>query len=199
MAGGGTQFANQGGKAGGCFIPDGATAVEASVTAVSPSTNGFFRAWPAGQGTPNATFLNYSKGKNITNTGAIALAPTGLLDLAVQNYAATTHYVIDVQGYFVAPAAVPAGATGSVYVPISPCRVVDTRGKVGAVHQQPEAGLPGRWDRDRLRRPGRQGRWLRHPRRRLGRRGLGHRGGPQGQAATSGPGPPARPPRTPRS
>ncbi|MCU1496076.1 MAG: hypothetical protein JWM47_29 [Acidimicrobiales bacterium] len=131
VAGTGSQFALQGGTSGGCGIPGGAAGVEASVTAVSPGSNGFFRAWPNGIAEPNATFLNFTKGQGITNTGAITLAPAGQLDLAVKTSGAA-HYVIDIQGYFVAPDAVPAGASGAVYVPVSPCRVVDTRKAVGA-------------------------------------------------------------------
>ena len=81
-------------------MPDGAAAVEASVTAVSPAATGFFRAWPAGQAAPNATFLNFTKAQNVTNTGAITLAAAGVTDLAVQNYSTGSHYVIDVQGYY---------------------------------------------------------------------------------------------------
>ncbi|MCB0972207.1 MAG: hypothetical protein KDA97_11935, partial [Acidimicrobiales bacterium] len=45
----------QGGKAGGCDIPGGIAAVEASVTAVDPLDSGFFRAWPSNESMPNAT------------------------------------------------------------------------------------------------------------------------------------------------
>ncbi|MCA9135028.1 MAG: S8 family serine peptidase, partial [Planctomycetales bacterium] len=44
VRGTGNAFAAQGGKANGCAIPNGATAVEASVTAVDPADSGFFRA-----------------------------------------------------------------------------------------------------------------------------------------------------------
>ncbi len=100
IAGSGSEFAAQGGKSGGCGIPDGALAVEMSVTAVSPTRDGFFRAWPAGVTPPQATFLNYTGGQRTTNTGSVALAPTGLKDLTVGNYYGTVHYVIDVQGYY---------------------------------------------------------------------------------------------------
>ncbi|MCB0971199.1 MAG: tandem-95 repeat protein, partial [Acidimicrobiales bacterium] len=46
VSGSGGAFAGQGGQANGCGIPEGALAVEASVTAVSPADSGFFRAWP---------------------------------------------------------------------------------------------------------------------------------------------------------
>ncbi|CAN5660718.1 hypothetical protein BH10ACT1_BH10ACT1_25650 [soil metagenome] len=126
VGGTGSQFAAQGGKAGGCAIPEGATAVEASVTAVGPTATGFFRAWPTGVSAPNATFLNYSQGRSSTNTGSIALQVAGTenKDLTVENFSATADYVIDVQGYFIDSDVDP---TGSLYRPISPCRVADTR------------------------------------------------------------------------
>ncbi|MEO6987828.1 MAG: hypothetical protein ABI239_04195, partial [Aquihabitans sp.] len=133
VAGSGSEFSAQGGRANGCGIPDGAAAVEASVTAVSPAGNGFFRAWPNGEIPPGATFLNFSKAIATTNTGALKLAPTGALDLSVQNYGGPSHYVIDVQGYYVPEAAVPVGAHGAFYVPTTPCRVLDTRTGGGGI------------------------------------------------------------------
>ena len=133
IAGSGPEFVAQGGKANGCGIPDGAAAVEASVTAVSPEGTGYFRAWPNGEGLPSATFLNFTKHQGTTNTGALKLAPTGALDLSVRNFGGSSDYVIDVQGYYVPEAAVPAGSNGAYYVPVSPCRVLDTRSGGGGL------------------------------------------------------------------
>ncbi|MCA9134980.1 MAG: cadherin-like domain-containing protein, partial [Planctomycetales bacterium] len=74
VSGSGNAFAQQGGQADGCGIPEGALAVEASVTAVSPADSGFFRAWPSGTSMPNATFMNFDRGMDITNTGSITIA-----------------------------------------------------------------------------------------------------------------------------
>ena len=104
IAGSSGEFSRQGGKANGCGTPDGIAAVEASVTAVTPTDDGFFRAWPTGSPPPNATFLNFTKGEGVTNTGSLTLAPTGIQDLTVKNYGGPSHYVIDIQGYFVNPA-----------------------------------------------------------------------------------------------
>ncbi|HEX2577995.1 MAG TPA: hypothetical protein VHK88_16730 [Aquihabitans sp.] len=111
---------------GTCGVPATATAVEASVSSVTPAGDGFARVWPAG-GTPsNGTVLNYSAGKGTTNTGAVAIGETG--GLTVKNFSGPSHYVIDVQGYFVPATELVGLETGSVYVPLSPCRVLDTRG-----------------------------------------------------------------------
>ncbi|QXC59560.1 fibronectin type III domain-containing protein [Aquihabitans sp. G128] len=129
VAGGGGNFAAQGGKAGGCDIPADAVAVEASVTAVDPASTGFFRAWPAGQAAPNATFVNFTKGKSTTNTGSLTLAANQIQGLTMRSFGAKAHYVIDVQGYF----SYPPVDNGTVFVPITPCRVVDTRFGGGAL------------------------------------------------------------------
>ena len=87
------------------------------------------RASRATGGAATGTFLNFTAGRSITNAGALSLANGGLQDLAVKNFGAATHYVLDVLGYY------EVGA-GTSYVPITPCRAVDTRfapgGQIGA-------------------------------------------------------------------
>lgn len=123
VGGTGAGFRAQGGRSGGCGVPDDAVAAELSISAVTPSGNGYLRAWPTGVTPPNATFVNYSARQGTTNTGAIPLG-SGTQDLTLGNYAARAHYVVDVQGYYAGPDTAP---DGSVYVPITPCRAVDTR------------------------------------------------------------------------
>ena len=127
VTGTGPQFASQGGKAEGCGITPGASALAATVTAVTPSgRDGYLRAWPAGGGAPNATFLNYVRGEGISNTGAVSLSSGSTSQLSLRNYSGTSHYVVDAQGYY------STAAGGARYVPITPCRVIDTRGRGGA-------------------------------------------------------------------
>ncbi|CAN5690767.1 hypothetical protein BH10ACT1_BH10ACT1_02350 [soil metagenome] len=92
-------YKNQGGSTSACGISTSSVAIEVTVTAVNPSANGYFRAWPTGSGMPNATFLNYTKGQSISNTGTIAVGPSGP-DLQVKNFGGTVDYVLDVQGYY---------------------------------------------------------------------------------------------------
>ncbi len=94
-----TGYGSQGGVLGNCGIGTDSIAVEATVTAVGPTANGYFRAWPAGDPAPNATFLNYTRGQSISNTGAISVGISNP-DLTVKNFSGTTHYVIDIQGYY---------------------------------------------------------------------------------------------------
>ncbi|MFM7062590.1 MAG: RCC1 domain-containing protein [Actinomycetes bacterium] len=113
-------FTAQNGNSSGCAIADAATAVEVTVTAVSPVGSGFTRAYPAGSDEPTASFLNYAGGQSTTNTGSLAIPAGAGLDLTIKNYLGSSHYVVDVVGYF-------QPATGEKYVPLAPCRAVDTR------------------------------------------------------------------------
>ena len=116
VRGGGGSFAAQGGKAGGCAIPDSATGIEATVTAVD-AASGFLRLWPAGQSQPNATFLNYDDAFNVSNTGALKVCDffcSGSADVTARAYGNATHLVIDVQGYYAAPLGVQVQFDGTL-------------------------------------------------------------------------------------
>ena len=129
----------QGGKDGGCGIPQGAVGIEASVSAVDPDGSGFFRAWPADESMPNATFMNFDRGMDITNTGSLTINPYDEQPLRLRNFGGRAHYVVDIQGYYTTGAGLGAEATTSatsdeaLYVAITPCRIVDTRQAGGAL------------------------------------------------------------------
>jgi len=114
-------FTSQGGSATGCGVPDGARSVELSITAVAPVGAGFIRVFAAASPVPNATFINYTNGRGITNTGTVPLNTSLLNDLGVANFGGATHLVVDVQGYFSAPGGADYQSSNV------PCRVVDTR------------------------------------------------------------------------
>jgi hypothetical protein len=119
----GTGLSAQGGASAGCAIPDGAVAVEVSVTTPAPPGTGFLRAWPSDVAPPNAAFVNFTFGRGTTNTGAVRLSgASGTADLSVAPFGSSAHVILDVQGYFVA-----SSPSGAVFVPVTPCRVVDTR------------------------------------------------------------------------
>lgn len=104
VAGSGATFAAQGGTAGGCGIPTGATAIEATFTAVE-AQSGFLRVWPANTSAPNATFMNYDDAFNVSNTGAVGInGCTGIClintDLRIRAFGNPTHVVVDVNGYY---------------------------------------------------------------------------------------------------
>lgn len=105
VAGSGASFAAQGGKANGCGIPTGATAIETTITAVD-AQSGFLRVWPANTSAPNATFMNYDDAFNVSNTGAVGIngCPVVCLintDLRIRAFGNPTHVVVDVNGYYI--------------------------------------------------------------------------------------------------
>jgi hypothetical protein len=113
-------FTVQGGNPGGCGIPAGATAIEATITAID-SGSGFLRAWPANIAQPNATFLNYDSAFNVSNTGAItlcggsnSLSCNANKDLSLQAYGSATHLVIDVGGFYIRQMAAKVSSTGTL-------------------------------------------------------------------------------------
>jgi hypothetical protein len=120
VRGGEATFTTQGGNPGGCGIPAGATAIEATITAID-SGSGFLRAWPANIAQPNATFLNYDSAFNISNTGTITLCGgsnelpcNANKDLSLQAYGSATHLVIDVSGFYIRKMSALIEADGSL-------------------------------------------------------------------------------------
>jgi hypothetical protein len=106
---GSTGFEGQGGKSGGCGIPQGAStplaaAVVINFVAVGPQGPGDMRAWPFGQTKPLAAVLNYANvpGLNIANGIVVPIAGTSDQpdDLSVSTDVSGTHLVADVTGYF---------------------------------------------------------------------------------------------------
>ncbi len=107
----------QGGKAGGCGIPESATAIQITVTSVSATGTGFIRTYPAGLSEPTASFMNYGNSFNTSGSGLVKLNaggdPSGKNDFRLRNYGSTTDIVVDVQGYVVPPTWVQVKGDGS--------------------------------------------------------------------------------------
>ena len=112
--GGTTGFAPQGGVSGGCGIPVGATAISATMTAVTPTGGGYLRTWPNGQAEPTATFLNYA-GKSIGSGGTMSINQSSAYALKIRNYSGSTHVVVDVTGYYAKPMAALIQSNGATY------------------------------------------------------------------------------------
>ncbi len=101
-------FEAQGGLAGGCGIPYGATAVAVNLVAVGPSGNGHFRAFPWNTTPPRASVINFTPASLAIANGYIQplcdpWRGSCDYDVTVTADAAGSHVVIDVTGYFSAP------------------------------------------------------------------------------------------------
>lgn len=115
-----TGFTAQGGKDNGCGIPEGASAVHANFISDQGSGRGFIRAWawesPA-TSAPQASILNY-RTETIGNAVTVPLcdqeSETCTRDIFVKNFNASTHLVIDVLGYYIAPMWALVNADGTI-------------------------------------------------------------------------------------
>jgi hypothetical protein len=86
------------GTNGKCTIPTDATAVVANVTVVAPTADSFVTLWPADQGRPLTSNLNFSAGQApFPNGVTIPLSADG--KLSAFNLAGFVHLIIDVSAY----------------------------------------------------------------------------------------------------
>ena len=108
---------------GPCDIPPYALAQAYSlnVTVVPHGELGYLTVWPTGQSQPLASTLNSLDGEVQANAAIVAGGTGGAISVLATN---NTDLVLDINGYFVLPNAVP-GELG--FYPMTPCRLVDTR------------------------------------------------------------------------
>src|SRR6202789_2811485 len=106
---------------GACIIPSqgsGPIAYAMNVTVVPHGTFGHLTVWPTGHPQPIVSTLNSPDGRIKANAAIVAGGNGGEISVYASD---TTDLVLDVSGYF------NAVTTADVYVPITPCRIVDTR------------------------------------------------------------------------
>jgi hypothetical protein len=119
IAGGTSQNFNPAG--GACNIPlpsDGVIAYATNVTVVPQGPLGYLTVWPSGGPEPLVSTLNSLDGRVKANAAILTGGNGGEISVFADG---TTDLVLDVSGYFTTADA------SYVYVPITPCRVVDTR------------------------------------------------------------------------
>jgi len=101
-----SSFTAQGGSATNCgTLGLSASAVALNITAVTPSIAGYATVFPFGTTQPLASSVNYTAGA-IVNNAIITQIPNPLQasDFTVYSFA-SSHYVIDIVGYFAPPVA----------------------------------------------------------------------------------------------
>ncbi|MGH7666062.1 MAG: G1 family glutamic endopeptidase [Candidatus Dormibacteria bacterium] len=110
-----------------------AALLNVTVTDTGSSPDGsFMTVYPQGGSVPTASNLNWANGQTIANRVVVPVnTTTG--EITLYNALGKADVVVDVDGYF-SQGATPAGA--SLYTPISPTRLVDTRADSG----EPGAG-----------------------------------------------------------
>ena len=105
---------------GATTVPASASAVVVNVTAVGNAPS-YLTVYPAGAMRPLAASLNFGPGQIISNRSVVGVGTGGQID--IYNYAGDATVDVDVDGYYSGGEA----GSGSVFVPITPVRVVDTR------------------------------------------------------------------------
>jgi hypothetical protein len=105
-------------------VPSSASAVEVNVTAIGNAPS-YLTAYPAGAAQPLAASLNFGPGQIISNRSVVGIGTGGQID--IYNYAGDATVDVDVDGYYSGG----SSGTGSVFVPITPVRLIDTRSPSG--------------------------------------------------------------------
>jgi hypothetical protein len=106
-----------------CGAPDTAAAYSLNVTVVPQHQLGYLTAWPTGQTQPVVSTLNSLDGRVLANA---AIVPAGANGSASFFATDTTDLIVDINGYFAAPA-----SGGLNFYTATPCRLVDTRNQAG--------------------------------------------------------------------
>jgi hypothetical protein len=105
---------------GGCNIPTTAAAYSLNVTAVPHGRLGYLTIWPAGEAQPTTSLLNSPDGRVKANAAIVPAGSSGAVSVYVSN---TSDVILDIDGYFT-----PPGCGTYQFYPLTPCRLVDTRG-----------------------------------------------------------------------
>ena len=97
----------------------GAIAYSLNVTVVPNKTLGYLTIWPSGEFQPNVSTMNSTDGRIKANAAIVPAGYQGGVSIFVTD---TSNVILDVNGYFTAP------ASGTLqYYKVTPCRIVDTR------------------------------------------------------------------------
>ena len=107
-------------------VPVGASAVAMTVTAVNASAPSDVRLYPASSNAaavPVVSNINVRVGPGVPNVVIVKLDPDGRVRL--RNSAGEVHLLADVAGYY------DAAESGSLFRPVTPRRVLDTRSRLG--------------------------------------------------------------------
>jgi hypothetical protein len=108
---------------GSCGIPSTALAYSLNITVVPKGTLDYLSIWATGQPQPNSSTLNSLDGRVVANAAITASGASGAVSVYVTDL---TDVIIDVNGYFA-----PTSSSTLTFVPVTPCRIVDTRQATG--------------------------------------------------------------------
>src|SRR5262249_17493484 len=88
-------------------------------------TLGYLALWPTGQPKPLVSTLNSVDGRIKANAALVGAGTGGAVSVYVAD---ASHLILDINGYYAAPA---SAASGLAFYKLTPCRVMDTRAGLG--------------------------------------------------------------------
>jgi hypothetical protein len=103
-------------------VSNTADAVLLNVTVTAGSADSFLTVFPGGTPAPLASNVNFGAGQTVANLVAVKLGTGG--DVSFRNDAGAVDVIADVVGYF-------DSASGSLFHPLAPGRILDSRGTAG--------------------------------------------------------------------
>ncbi|MFB9438462.1 FlgD immunoglobulin-like domain containing protein [Streptomyces showdoensis] len=109
----------------------GVTAVVLNVTATNPTASTFVSAYPYGTTRTSASNLNVVAGQTVPN---LVVVPVRDGKVTFYNRNGSVDLIADVAGYYT------SGTTGSLYEPVTPARLMDTRNGTGVTKAKVGAG-----------------------------------------------------------
>jgi hypothetical protein len=103
-------------------VPAGAIAVAGNVTVTGQTRPGYVSIGPVADGAPTTSSLNFPMGDTRANGVVVPLGAGGTLSAVyVSAVPGSVQIIFDVTGYFA------TGGSGSVFVPLNPARLLDSR------------------------------------------------------------------------
>jgi hypothetical protein len=85
---------------GHCSIPASAKALSANVTITGPSSGGHLTVYPGGTPFSTASTINFAAGQTRANNAVLPLDGSGRLGVRCAQASGSTHFLLDVNGYF---------------------------------------------------------------------------------------------------
>jgi hypothetical protein len=85
---------------GACGIPAEADAIAVNVTVTQPTAPGHVIIYPLGVALPTTSTINYSAGQTRANNAIVQVGVNGSIAATCGQLSGTTHFIIDVIGYF---------------------------------------------------------------------------------------------------
>jgi hypothetical protein len=106
----------------------GVAAAVFNVTATNSTTGGYLTLFPTGGAAPLVSNVNFVANSSVPNRAAVVLGTGG--KVSIYNPSGSVHVILDINGWFTDAT---AGGTGSVFTPVTPIRILDTRNGTGGV------------------------------------------------------------------